>query len=105
MEPFKNQVDPFQLESFLSKHPHVTDAKIVNIPHPSKGEIIVAWIIPSTDTLTEQQVFDYCEEHLNGEENHPSYIYFTDEYPMTASGKIQKIRLREQALERINGDK
>ncbi|RWZ60371.1 AMP-binding protein [Halobacillus fulvus] len=92
-------VYPREIEEFLYEHPDILDVQIVGIPDQKYGEEIMAWIIPKDGrSLSEQDVREFCEGRIS-KHKIPRYIEFTDEYPMTASGKIQKFRLRESALE------
>ncbi|MCA0969011.1 AMP-binding protein [Halobacillus litoralis] len=92
-------VYPREIEEFLYKHPDVLDVQVVGIPDEKYGEEIMAWIIPKEGTsLKEEEIREFCEGQIS-KHKIPRYIRFTEEYPMTASGKIQKFRLRENALE------
>ena len=95
-------VYPREIEEFLYQHPDVLDVQVVGIPDQKYGEEIMAWIIPKEGkTIDEQNIREFCDGQIS-KHKIPRYIHFTDEYPMTASGKIQKFRLRENALELLN---
>ncbi|WGV57000.1 AMP-binding protein [Brevibacillus brevis] len=90
---------PREVEEFLYTHPKVLDVQIVGVPDVKFGEQVLACIrVKPHETLSEDEVRDYCEGKI-AHYKIPHYIQFVDEYPMTASGKIQKFKLREQALE------
>ncbi|MFI8713057.1 AMP-binding protein [Brevibacillus brevis] len=90
---------PREVEEFLYTHPKVLDVQIVGVPDVKFGEQVLACIrVKPHETLSEDEVRDYCEGKI-AHYKIPRYIQFVDEYPMTASGKIQKFKLREQALE------
>ncbi|MGG4454989.1 AMP-binding protein [Brevibacillus porteri] len=90
---------PREVEEFLYTHPKVLDVQIVGVPDAKYGEQVLACIrVKPHETLTEDEVRDYCEGKI-AHYKIPRYIQFVDEYPMTASGKIQKFKLRELALE------
>ncbi|WP_188068082.1 AMP-binding protein [Brevibacillus brevis] len=90
---------PREVEEFLYTHPKVLDVQIVGVPDAKYGEQVLACIrVKPHETLSEDEVRDYCEGKI-AHYKIPRYIQFVDEYPMTASGKIQKFKLREQALE------
>ncbi|TQR37640.1 AMP-binding protein [Brevibacillus brevis] len=90
---------PREVEEFLYTHPKVLDVQIVGVPDVKYGEQVLACIrVKPHETLSEDEVRDYCEGKI-AHYKIPRYIQFVDEYPMTASGKIQKFKLREQALE------
>lgn len=95
-------VYPREIEEFLYQHPDVLDVQVVGVPDGKYGEEIMAWIIPKEGrSLEESDVRSFCDGKIS-KHKIPRYISFTDEYPMTASGKIQKFRLRENAMEMMN---
>ncbi|WP_456274947.1 AMP-binding protein [Bacillus sp. AK031] len=88
---------PREIEEFLYTHPKVLDVQVVGIPDEVYGEEVMAWIIPKEDqNVTAEEMREYCKGKISRHKI-PRYIEFTDAYPMTASGKIQKFRLREEA--------
>ncbi|ASJ53484.1 AMP-binding protein [Brevibacillus formosus] len=90
---------PREVEEFLYTHPKVLDVQIVGVPDAKYGEQVLACIrVKPNETLSEDEVRQYCEGKI-AHYKIPRYIQFVDEYPMTASGKIQKFKLREQALQ------
>ncbi|UOE52984.1 AMP-binding protein [Cytobacillus oceanisediminis] len=92
---------PREIEEFLYTHPAILDVQVVGVPDAVYGEEVVAWIIVKEGTeLTTDGLREYCKGKISRHKI-PRYIEFTKDYPMTASGKIQKFRLREQAKEVI----
>lgn len=90
---------PREIEEFLYSHPKVLDVQVIGIPDEVYGEEVMAWIIlKEGQTATSEEIRGYCTGKISRHKI-PRYIEFTDSYPMTASGKIQKFRLREQAKE------
>lgn len=88
---------PREIEEFLYSHPKVLDVQVIGIPDEVYGEEVMAWIIlKEGQTATSEEIREYCTGKISRHKI-PKYIEFTDSYPMTASGKIQKFRLREQA--------
>ncbi|MCC5800624.1 AMP-binding protein [Rossellomorea vietnamensis] len=88
---------PREIEEFLYSHPKVLDVQVIGIPDEVYGEEVMAWIIlKEGQTATSEEIREYCTGKI-ARHKIPRYIEFTDAYPMTASGKIQKFRLREQA--------
>lgn len=89
---------PREIEEFLYTHPKVLDAQVVGVPDEKYGEAAMAWIILKEGvTATSEEI----KAFFNGKLSHhkiPRHIFFTDSYPMTASGKIQKFKLREQSI-------
>jgi len=92
---------PREIEEFLYQHPDILDVQIVGIPDERLGEEIMAWIIlKEGKEATPESIIEFCK----GEISHfkiPKYIEFIEEYPMTASGKIQKYKLKEKAVEKL----
>ena len=90
---------PREIEEFLYQHPQIMDVQVIGVPDEKYGEELMAWIIPKEGhDLTAENVRAYCEGKISRFKI-PRYIEFTDEYPMTASGKIQKYKLREKSAE------
>lgn len=87
---------PREIEEFLYKHPKIYDVQIVGVPDEKYGEEVAAYIIVRPgETATEDEIREFCEGKIS-KHKIPRYIFFVKEYPMTASGKIQKYKLREQ---------
>lgn len=92
---------PREVEEFLYQHPDILDVQVIGVPDEKYGEELMAWIIPKDGKdLSVEDVRTYSSGKISHHKI-PKYIEFTDEYPMTASGKIQKFRLRENALHLI----
>src|SRR5829696_2440441 len=94
-------VYPREIEEFLYTHPDISDVQVYGVPDEKYGEQVAAVIIkkrPDSD-LTDEGVKEFCREHI-ARYKVPYYVDFVEEYPMTASGKIQKYKLRETAIER-----
>ncbi|WP_227394838.1 AMP-binding protein [Jeotgalibacillus aurantiacus] len=96
---------PREIEEFLYQHPAIQDVQVVGVPDEKYGEELMAWVIlKEGEQLEEQALRDYCRGKISHHKI-PRYIEFTDTYPMTASGKIQKYVLREQSLAKLgDGD-
>jgi fatty-acyl-CoA synthase len=89
---------PREIEEFLYTHPKILDVQVVGVPDAKYGEQVLACIkVRPGETLTEEEVREYCNGKI-ARYKIPQYIQFVTEYPMTASGKIQKYKLREQAI-------
>ncbi|MER2088268.1 MAG: AMP-binding protein [Sporosarcina sp.] len=91
---------PKEVEEFLYTHPEIADVQVVGVPDAKYGEELMAWIIPKKGVqLDEESVREFCKGNISHHKI-PKYIEFTNEYPMTASGKIQKFKLREMSAEK-----
>jgi len=91
---------PSEVEEFLREHEAVADAAVVGLPDERRNEIPVAFVIlkPGYEAdvdVTEEDIKEYSLENLAAYK-HPRRVKFVEEFPRTASGKIQKFRLEEQ---------
>ena len=90
---------PREIEEFLYTHPAVSDVQVVGVPDHKYGEEALACIILKKGaTATEEEIQQYVREGLSKHKT-PRYVRFIDSFPMTASGKIQKYKLREWGVE------
>ncbi|WP_174613463.1 AMP-binding protein [Virgibacillus ihumii] len=95
-------VYPREIEEFLYQYPDVMDVQVIGVPDKKYGEELMAWIILKDNSgTTEEDIREFCKGNISYHKI-PKYISFVDEYPMTASGKIQKYKLREYAKEQIS---
>jgi fatty-acyl-CoA synthase len=95
-------VYPREIEEFLYTHPEVSDVQVYGVPDEKYGEQVAAAVkLRPASNLTAEDIKDYCHEGI-AYYKVPEYVDFVEEYPMTASGKIQKYKLREAAVERYS---
>jgi fatty-acyl-CoA synthase len=95
-------VYPREIEEFLYAHPDVADVQVVGVPDPRYGEELMAWVIVRAGaSLDEQTVRDFCQGRI-AHYKIPRYVKFVDAFPMTVTGKVQKFKLREQAIEELS---
>jgi len=90
-------IHPLEIENCLFAHPHVSEVSVVGLPDEKYGEVVAAFVIPRGGLDIEAVrtwVRDKLSHHLV-----PKHVFFVDSYPKTASGKIQKFKLREQGAE------
>ena len=93
-------VYPREIEEFLYAHPEISDVQVYGVPDEKYGEKVAAAVQLRQDSeLTAEDVKDFCRESI-ARYKVPEYVDFVEDYPMTASGKIQKYKLREAAVER-----
>jgi len=92
---------PREIEEFLYTMPGVKDVQVVGVPDPKYGEVVGAFIMRFAGSdITESDVQEFTRARL-ARYKCPKYVFFVDEYPQTASGKIQKYKLREMAAESV----
>ncbi len=88
---------PREIEEFLYTNPSIVDVQVIGIPDEKYGEKVAACVqVQEGDGITADEIRSYCEGKI-ARYKIPEYIFIVDEYPMTASGKIQKYKLRELA--------
>jgi fatty-acyl-CoA synthase len=91
---------PREIEEFLYTHPDVSDVQVYGVPDEKYGEEVAAAVQLNSDAeATAEDIQEFCRENI-ARFKVPAYMDFVEEYPMTASGKIQKYKLREDAVER-----
>ncbi|MGX1225314.1 linear/branched/unsaturated fatty acid:CoA ligase LbuL [Streptomyces ambofaciens] len=88
---------PREVEEFLYGHPKIADVQVVGVPHERYGEEVLACVVPrdAADPLTLEDVRAYCEGQL-AHYKVPSRLQLLDSFPMTVSGKVRKVELRER---------
>jgi fatty-acyl-CoA synthase len=92
---------PREVEEFLLRHPKVADVYVVGVPDAFFGEELLAVVRPREGAeITEQELREFCKGKISHQKI-PRYFQFVDAYPMTASGKVQKFVLREQAIQTL----
>ncbi len=92
---------PKEIEEFIYTHPKVSDVQVIGVPDKAMGEEIMACIIlKEGETMTEQEMKQYVLDHM-AKHKVPKYIDFVDGFPMNDAGKIQKYKMREQAIEKL----
>jgi fatty-acyl-CoA synthase len=100
---------PREIEEFLYRHPKIQDVQIFGVADDRYGEELCAWIRPrSGETLTIDDVRDFCQEQIRGycqgkiaHYKIPRYVKLVDEFPMTVTGKIQKFLMRQEVEARL----
>jgi fatty-acyl-CoA synthase len=88
---------PREIEEFLYTNPKVKDVQVVGVPDEKYGEEVAAFIqLKPSEKATDTEIIAFCKDQISYHKI-PRYVFFVDEYPTTASGKIQKFKLRELA--------
>ena len=93
---------PKEIEQFLSTHPKIAQVAVFGIPDDYYGEEIMAWIqLHQGEHCSESDIWDYCKDRI-AHFKIPKHIWFVDEFPMTVTGKLQKYRMREAAIDKLD---
>ena len=92
---------PREVEEFLYTHPAIADVQVIGVPDERYGEELMAWVIPRPGaTVTEADVRDFCKGQI-ARYKVPRYVKLVDSFPMTVTGKVQKFKMREVAIEEL----
>jgi fatty-acyl-CoA synthase len=95
---------PREIEEFLRRHPDIRDVAVFGIPDPRYGEQVIAWVqVKAGKTLDESMVKSFCAGQI-AHYKIPHRVEFVEEFPLTATGKIQKFIMREQMIARLAGN-
>jgi len=94
---------PREVEEFLYTHPDILDAQVVGVPDAKYGEELMAWVRmrPGATPLTADALREFCLGKL-AHYKIPRYVHITDEFPMTVTGKVRKVEMRERSAEILN---
>jgi fatty-acyl-CoA synthase len=94
-------VYPREVEEFLYTHPKVADVQVVGVPDLKYGEEVMAWIkLKPGHEASAEEIVAFCKGKI-AHYKVPRYVKFTGEFPMTVTGKVQKYKLRERAIEEL----
>jgi fatty-acyl-CoA synthase len=94
-------VYPREIEEFLYTHPAVADVQVIGVPDERYGEELMAWVIPREgEALDEESVRAFCEGRI-ARHKLPRYVKIVDAFPMTVTGKVQKYKMRDQAINEL----
>jgi fatty-acyl-CoA synthase len=93
-------VYPREIEEFLYRHPDIADVQVVGVPDPTYGEELCAWIRmrEGADPLDAAAVREFCQGRL-AHYKVPRYVQVVEEFPMTVTGKVRKVEMRERSVE------
>jgi fatty-acyl-CoA synthase len=96
---------PREIEEFLYTHPDILDAQVIGVPDAKYGEELMAWVRlrPGVPELTAEALRAFCSGQL-AHYKIPRYVHITDEFPMTVTGKVRKVEMRERSVEILGLD-
>ncbi|WP_404351995.1 AMP-binding protein [Phycicoccus jejuensis] len=95
-------VYPREIEEFLYTHPDVLDAQVIGVPDEKYGEELCAWVRmrDGAEPLTVEAVREFCAGRL-AHYKVPRYVKVVEEFPMTVTGKVRKVEMRERTVEEL----
>ncbi len=94
-------VYPREVEEFLYTHPNIVDVQVIGVSDVRYGEQVMAWVqLRDGADTTGEDIKEFCRGSI-AHYKVPRYIKFTDTFPMTITGKIQKFKMREQSIEEL----
>lgn len=97
-------ISPKEIEDFLYTYPNILDVQIIGVPSEKFGEEVMAWVkIRKGFEITEDELLNYCKGRI-AHYKVPKYWKFVDEFPMTISGKIRKVEMREISVKELGLD-
>ena len=93
---------PAEIETFLYTNPKIAQVAVFGIPDEFYGEEVMAWIqLHTGESATEKEIKDFCKDQI-AHFKIPKCIWFVQEFPMTVTGKLQKFKMREIAIEKLS---
>jgi fatty-acyl-CoA synthase len=92
-------VYPREVEEFLYTHPDIVDAQVIGVPDERYGEELMVWVRlhDGAPVLTAEAVRAFCSGRL-AHYKIPRYVQIVDEFPMTVTGKVRKVQMREESI-------
>ncbi|OXM45706.1 AMP-binding protein [Amycolatopsis alba] len=90
---------PREIEEFLYTHPDILDAQVIGVPDVKYGEELMVWVRmrEGVEPLTAEAVREFCEGKL-ARYKIPRYVHVVEEFPMTVTGKVRKVEMRERSI-------
>jgi fatty-acyl-CoA synthase len=96
---------PREIEEFLYTHPDILDAQVIGVPDAKYGEELMVWVRlrAGAKELTAESLREFCTGKL-AHYKIPRYVHIVDEFPMTVTGKVRKVEMRERSAEFLGQD-
>ena len=92
---------PAKIEEFLLTHPDIAAVQVFGVPDKNFGEQVCAWVVlRAGEILTEESVREFCHGKI-AHYKIPHYIRFVSEMPTTATGKLQKFKMRKEMIKEM----
>ena len=94
-------VYPREIEEYLYRHPKIADVQVIGVPDEKYGEELCAWVkLKPGQSATAEEIQAFCKGQI-AHYKIPRYIHFTEVFPMTVTGKVQKFLMRQEMIERL----
>jgi len=94
-------VYPREIEEFLYTHPKIADVQVIGVPDERFVEEVMAWVmLKPGETADEEEIREFCKGKI-AHYKIPRYVKIASEFPMTVTGKIQKFKMREMAIDEL----
>jgi fatty-acyl-CoA synthase len=99
-------ISPREIEEFLYTHPDIVDGHVIGVPDEKYGEELMAVVMlrEGAPVLTIERLREFCAGRI-ARFKIPRYLWIVDEFPMTVTGKVRKIEMRQQAIEYLRGQR
>jgi fatty-acyl-CoA synthase len=92
---------PREVEEFLYRHPAIADVQVIGVPSEKYGEEVMAWVkLRDGSTPSGEDLAAWCKGKIASYKI-PRHWKFVDSFPMTVTGKVQKFKMREAAVEEL----
>ncbi|WP_017613146.1 AMP-binding protein [Nocardiopsis salina] len=94
---------PREIEEVLHTHPDILDAQVIGVPDDKYGEELMAWVRmrEGAESITRDALRDFCRTRV-AHYKVPRYVHVVEEFPMTVTGKVRKVEMRERAVELLD---
>ncbi|MDO5615270.1 MAG: AMP-binding protein [Cruoricaptor ignavus] len=94
-------ISPKEIEDFLYQYPNILDAQVIGVPSEKYGEEVMAWVkVRDGKTISQEELVAFCKGQI-AHYKVPKYWKFVEEFPMTISGKIRKVEMREISIKEL----
>ncbi|MGV7107092.1 AMP-binding protein [Flavobacterium sp. U410] len=94
-------ISPREIEEFLYTHDLIEDVQVIGIPHEKFGEEIMAWVkLKASTELSQEELMLFCKDQI-AHYKVPKFWKFVDSFPMTITGKIRKVEMREISIKEL----
>ncbi|PHN05385.1 AMP-binding protein [Flavilitoribacter nigricans] len=95
---------PREIEEFLYTHPAISDVQVIGLPDKKYGEVVMAWVkLKEGQKVTPESLRTFCEGKI-AHFKVPAYFRFTEDFPMTVTGKIRKVEMRQISVKELELD-